>query len=100
MIQTMTLSAPAPMSLKLAREVREGLSSLATIKKRPAHALAREAVELYVKAELAREQFTQDADKSWQHYQETGLHATSEEVLAWIDSWGTAGELPKPKCHA
>ena len=69
------------MSLKLAREVREGLSSLATIKKRPAHALAREAVEAYVKAELAREQFTQDADKAWQHYQETGLHASSE--VSW-----------------
>ena len=52
----MTLTAPAPMSLKLGREVREGLSSLATIKKRPAHALAREAVEAYVKTELAREQ--------------------------------------------
>jgi predicted transcriptional regulator len=87
------------MSLKLAPDVREGLRSLATIKKRPAHALAREAVEAYVKAELAREQFTQDADKAWQHYQETGLHATSEEVFAWIDSWGTATELPRPKCH-
>jgi predicted transcriptional regulator len=95
----MTLTAPAPMSLKLAREVREGLRSLSTIKKRPAHALAREAVEVYVKAELAREQFTQDADKAWQHYQETGLHATSEEVFAWIDSWGTSNESPKPKCH-
>lgn len=95
----MTLTAPAPMSLKLGSEVREGLRSLSTIKKRPAHALAREAVEVYVKAELAREQFTQDADKAWQHYQETGLHATSEEAFAWIDSWGTSNELPKPKCH-
>ena len=49
---------------------------------------------------LASEQFTQDADKAWRHYQETRLHATSEEVFAWIDSWGTANELPKPKCHA
>ncbi len=88
------------MSLKLAREVRDGLSSLATIKKRPAHALAREAVEAYVKAELAREQFTRDAVKAWQHYQETGLHATSDEVLAWVESWGTPNELPKPQCRA
>jgi predicted transcriptional regulator len=87
------------MSLKLAREVREGLSSLATIKKRPAHALAREAIEADVKAELAREQFTQDAERAWQHYQKTGLHATSERFFSWVDSWGTANELPKPKCH-
>ncbi|MCF8211319.1 MAG: CopG family ribbon-helix-helix protein [Rhodoferax sp.] len=95
----MALTAIAPMSLKLGSEVREGLRSLSTIKKRPAHALAREAVEAYVKTELAREQFTQDSDKAWQHYQETGLHANSEEVFAWIDSWGTSNELPKPKCH-
>ncbi len=95
----MALTAPAPMSLKLAREVREGLKSLATIKKRPAHALAREAVEKYVQAELAREQFTREADQAWQHYQETGLHATQDEVFAWLDSWGTPNELTKPKCH-
>ena len=95
----MAITAPAPMSLKLGSEVREGLRSLATIKKRPAHALAREAVEVYVKAELAREQFTQAADKAWQHYQETGLRATSDEVFAWVDSWGTSNEIPKPKCH-
>jgi predicted transcriptional regulator len=87
------------MSLKLAQDVREGLRSLSAIKKRPVHALAREAVEAYVKAELAREQFTQDADKAWLHYQETGLHATSDEVFSWIDSWGTSNETPKPKCH-
>lgn len=95
----MALTAPAPMSLKLGSEVREGLRSLAEIKKRPAHALAREAVAAYVKVELEREQFTSDADAAWNHYQETGLHATSEEVLAWVDSWGTSNELPKPKCH-
>lgn len=95
----MALTAPAPMSLKLAQEAREGLKSLAIIKKRPAHALAREAVEKYVQAELAREQFTREADVAWQHYQETGLHATQDEVFAWLDSWGTPNELTKPKCH-
>ena len=33
------------------------------------------------------------------HYQETGLHATSEEVFAWIDSWVRRTNCPKPKCH-
>ena len=48
---------------------------------------------------LACEQFTQDADRAWRHCQKTGLHASSEEVFAWIDSWGTSNELPRPKCH-
>jgi predicted transcriptional regulator len=96
----MTVTATAPMSLKLAHTVRDGLKSLASIKKRPAHALAREAVELYVETELAREAFTREADQAWQHYQETGLHATQTEVFTWLDSLGTKNELPKPQCHA
>jgi predicted transcriptional regulator len=95
----MALTASPPMSLKLAQQVRDGLKSLAIIKKRPAHALAREAVEQYVQTELARAQFTREADQAWQHYQETGLHATQTEVFAWLDSLGTKNELPKPQCH-
>jgi predicted transcriptional regulator len=95
----MTIASTAPMSLKLHSDTREGLRSLAILKNRPAHALAREAVERYVVAEFEREKLTQAADKAWEHYQDTGLHATSDEVFAWVDSWGTANPLPKPICH-
>ena len=27
------------------------------------------------------------------------LHVTGEEAIAWIKSWGTPDELPKPVCH-
>jgi len=40
-----------------------------------------------------------EADEAWHHYQETGLHATGEEVLAWLASWGTHNPLPPPACH-
>lgn len=53
-------------------------------------------MENYVVREEARDQFALDA---WQHYQETGLHATGDEVMTWIESWGTDKELPPPVCH-
>ena len=46
-----------------------------------------------------RERFAKAADEALQHYKETGLHVTGEEVLAWIESWGTDHELPTPVCR-
>ena len=40
-----------------------------------------------------------EALASWAEYQETGLHLTGEEVVHWLDSWGTAGESECPPCH-
>ncbi|MFY9261478.1 MAG: CopG family ribbon-helix-helix protein [Gallionella sp.] len=88
-----------PMSLKIDLDLRERLKKLAHNRKRSAHSIAREAVENYVVREEARDHFAQDALDAWQHYQETGLHATGDEVMTWIESWGTDKELPPPVCH-
>lgn len=94
-----TTTTTAPMSLKLDTSTRDRLTRLAHSRKRTAHAIAREAVESFVAREEARDQFAADALRSWEHYQETGLHVTHDEVSAWMDSWGTANELPPPTCH-
>jgi predicted transcriptional regulator len=49
--------------------------------------------------EEQREALRQDTLKAWEEYQATGLHATAEEVDAWLASWGTENELPAPVCH-
>ncbi len=88
-----------PMSLKIDTDTRDRLSRLAHSRKRTAHAIAREAVETYIAREEARDQFSLDAVSAWQHYEETGLHATGDEVMTWVESWGTDRELPPPLCH-
>lgn len=95
----MNTAAAAPLSLKLTPLSRQRLRDLAEQQRRPAHALAREAIEAYL--EKQEEAFRQnlEADASWRHYQDTGLHVTGEEAVAWIKSWGTLGQLPKPVCH-
>lgn len=92
---TMTM----PMSLKIDISTRERLTKLAHSRKRTPHAIAREAVENYVAREEEKDKFTADSLEAWKDYQETGLHATSEEVLTWIESWGTPNELQPPVCH-
>lgn len=92
-------TATAPMSLKLRPASRERLNALAALKQRPAHALAREAVEAYIEAAETQDRLNREAMAAWNHYQETGLHVTGEEATEWIESWGTETELPVPKCH-
>ena len=59
----------------------------------------REAIEEYLEREERKEAFRQATMAAWEEYQSTGLHATAEEVDAWMASWGTEQELPTPQCH-
>lgn len=61
--------------------------------------MMREAIQQYVEREEKHESFRLDALKAWEAFQNTGQHATSEEVGAWLASWGTDDELPAPACH-
>jgi predicted transcriptional regulator len=87
------------MSLKLSSDTKERLKALALRKKRPAHALVREALEAYIATEEEQERRHREADAAWRHYQETGLHVTGEEVIKWVASWGTKDPLAPPECH-
>ncbi|HRG62133.1 MAG TPA: hypothetical protein PLP75_03825 [Burkholderiales bacterium] len=47
-----------------------------------------EAIRNYIEKETVQENFKQEALKSWENYQETGLHLISKEVQDWLSSWG------------
>ena len=32
----------------------------------------------------------------WNDYQETGLHVSGDEVIAWLDTWGEEVEQAAP----
>ena len=44
-------------------------------------------------------QFRDEMEDVWIEYQHTGLHASGEEVFAWIGSWFSEDEKLEPKCH-
>lgn len=60
-------------------------------------ALVNEALQALVARERAREDFRQETLAAWEHYRETGRSVPGEAVKAWLDSWGTAEELPAPR---
>lgn len=95
----MSVAAVKPVSIKLDLETRARIDCLAAARRRTAHWVMREAIEQYVSREEKREAFRQDTLKSWDAFQETGLHVGADDVDAWLSSWGTENELPAPVCH-
>ena len=99
----MTTAAPsspiAPTPVKLDPQLKHRLKRLAEARHRAPHWLMREAIAQYVEREEKRQELHQQAVAAWEEFQQTGLHATAEEVDAWLASWGTDNELPAPECH-
>jgi predicted transcriptional regulator len=59
----------------------------------------REAITQYVDREEKRQAFYQEALQSWETYQRTGLHATGEEVDAWLAKLEAGEDAEPPACH-
>ncbi|GAB5427971.1 MAG: CopG family ribbon-helix-helix protein [Devosia indica] len=87
------------VSVKLDDEMRERVQALAESKQRSAHWIMREAIRGYVEREESRARFIADAEESYRHYKETGLHLTWDEVEAWMSTWGSDDEQDPPACH-
>jgi len=87
------------VAIKIDQKTKERYKKLARIKDRSAHWMMREAINQYVDREEKRESFRQDAINSWNEYQETGLHATGDEIIKWLNTWGTGDEKDAPECH-
>lgn len=92
-------STTAPMSIRLDINAREKLKAIALRQKRSPHALATEAINQLIEQQEREYAWQESCDAALKHFDETGLHASSAEVLAWVDSWGTEKELPSPVCH-
>lgn len=86
-------------SVKLDPELESRIQHLAELRQRSPHWIMREAIQQYVDREEKREAFRRDALNAWEAYQETGLHVTGDEAIAWLETWGEEKEKPAPACH-
>ncbi len=57
------------------------------------------ALAIFFEKEKDMQGYIAETKVSWEHYQQTGLHATEEEVFAWLETWGTDHEQGMPECH-
>ena len=89
--------ATSSTSVKLEPELKERVQKLALARKRTSHWLMKEAIEQYVAREEVRQADHRDAIESWEEYQRTGLHITGDELIEWLETWGTDNEKPAPE---
>jgi predicted transcriptional regulator len=95
----MSATAMRPIAVKLDAVMYDRIKSLADTHQRTAHWVMREAIQQYVDREEKQLAFRQEALTAWQEYQETGLHVTANEVVNWLETWGTETETAAPICH-
>ena len=92
-------STAVSVAAKIDPEMHERMKRLAARRPRTQHWLMRDAIREYVEREEARDAFLRQARDAWQEHRETGLHASAEEVLGWLDTWGAESETAAPACH-
>ena len=94
----MSVSAPT-VGVKIDPLMKQRLQRLAKARHRTPHWFMREAIEQYVTREEKREALHLDVLQAWKEYEETGLHVTGEEAIAWLETWGDEAEKEAPQCH-
>ena len=58
--------------------------------------IAKEALKRYLEQEEINEHEKQLAFSRWERYQETGEIISHDQVVDWLDTWGSDEEKPCP----
>src|SRR3990172_8235774 len=84
------------MAVKLDVKTGERLRARGDGGRRPPHWLMCEAIQLYLKREEEEERERALVRERLARYYATGEYVAQEDVTAWLKSWGTDHELPRP----
>ena len=87
------MSDSTTLTVRLDRSVKERLEAMASTAKRSKSYLAAEAIEEYLSVQEWQIAGIEEAIQSM----DAGKGIPHEKVSAWVKSWGTDNELPKPK---
>ena len=84
----------ATLSIRLKPDTKRRLAKLSKASGRSSNFLISHAVESYVADQERMLAELQQADRQVK----SGHYIEREEMKAWLLSWGTADELPPPRC--
>lgn len=84
------------LGVRLDEKLEARLNALAKKMHRSKSYLAKEALTQYIELEEARYHEQQEAQARWERYQESGEVVSNDEMMEWLDSWGTDQEKPCP----
>jgi len=87
------------LTVKLNVDERHRLKVLADAKKRTPHFLMKEAIQRYIADEEAEQMAVKIAIASVEHYKQTGLHVSLDEVRTWAKAVKVDRSAKIPSCH-
>jgi len=84
------------LGVRLDEQLEIRLAELAEKKHRSKSYIAKEALKRYIREEEIKESENQETLARWELYQETGEVISNEDMMDWLDSWGSEQEKPCP----
>lgn len=88
-----------PTGVKLEPPLKAKLVKLSKLKHRTTHWLMKEAIRKYVEEEERAEKLKQETLARWQEAEQNQV-VSNDEVMAWLDTWGTEKEKGRPPCES
>ena len=85
---------PASLSVRLEPELDKELSAVAARLDKPKSWVVQQAVKEFIELQL----WQMSAIEKGLRDSEAGRVIPHEQVVAWVESWGRADELPMPEC--
>jgi len=85
--------ANKPFSLRLPDETRTGLAYISKATHRSPASIAGQMLEEEVEKKARKLRAIQEGKKDI----ESGVFHSGEQIIEWLDSWGTENELPSPE---
>lgn len=87
------------LAISLDTALQEKVQQMVALKHATLDSIVHQALCEYVEREEKKIVFQQEAMTAWQDFQQDGLHLTSDEIMNWLNTWGTKQETEIPKCH-
>ena len=91
-----TVTGELMLGVRLDEQLENRLSALAEKTQRSKSFLAKEALTRYIEEEEQRQHENELTVARWEEYQETGETVSSDDMMEWLESWGTEQEKPCP----
>lgn len=92
----MKTRAASPMTVKLELSLRNRLKNLSDLKQRTIHWLMKKAIIEYIEHEEQTEKLKQETLDRWKQEAECNKLINNEDVMTWLDAWGTDHETGRP----
>ena len=86
------------VSVKLLGGTKDRLQKLGKLKQRSPHWLMKDAIEQYLSEEEQQEKLKRKTVNRWKEA-EQGQVVPNVEVIAWLETWGSAVEQERPACR-